>query len=471
MGNKLKIGILLADLVCIAVAFLISFATGMKWIPGYFWIQFVAFLPIAVITALMWMAASFSLELDGFRGGWRIEAVISQVLLGVTVVVIGVSTWGFLTKIYFSRLMLGRFAILLAIFFIAVRAILRFSIARFPGARRRIAIVGGGHVARELGRKIQAHPELMVELVGFINPLGSEPDAPENGSRTESVTGGACLNLLQQRDINELMVISAEMTSVDARRLINNCRANGIRVSLIPEWYELYVSRTEISDLDGVPLISLQEHTPPVFQAASKRLFDLVISLLLVLPGTVIVGIGALLLRLRNHETLRSEVRCGEGGRHFKMYRLNVQRGMPSQSRLQRWLADTGVSELPQLWNVIRGDMSIVGPRPESPQRVIHYTDWERLRLNVKPGITGLAQVSGLRDEHASEEKTRFDLQYILQSSLFMDMSLVIQTGWTLVSRLRRRSRQEQPNDPAGFQKTAKQTEERPLEVSHVDRA
>ena len=94
------------------------------------------------------------------------------------------------------------------------------------------------------------------------------------------------------------------------------------------------------------------------------------------------------------------------------------------------------MTELPQLWNVLRGEMSLVGPRPESPERVRHYSDWQRQRLSVAPGLTGLAQVHGLREQHSSEEKARFDLEYIFHWSLFLDFSLIVQTAWTLVVRL-----------------------------------
>jgi lipopolysaccharide/colanic/teichoic acid biosynthesis glycosyltransferase len=91
---------------------------------------------------------------------------------------------------------------------------------------------------------------------------------------------------------------------------------------------------------------------------------------------------------------------------------------------------------LPQLWNVLKGEMSLVGPRPESPDRVKRYSTWQRERLSVTPGLTGLAQVHGLRERHSSEEKAHFDLQYILHWSLFMDLSLLVQTVWILFVRL-----------------------------------
>jgi len=101
-----------------------------------------------------------------------------------------------------------------------------------------------------------------------------------------------------------------------------------------------------------------------------------------------------------------------------------------------RLLANLSLTELPQLWNVLIGDMALVGPRPESSERVRHYSDWQKQRLTITPGLTGLAQVYGLREQHSSEDKARFDVQYIYHWSPFLDLSLVLQTVWTLAVRL-----------------------------------
>jgi lipopolysaccharide/colanic/teichoic acid biosynthesis glycosyltransferase len=118
------------------------------------------------------------------------------------------------------------------------------------------------------------------------------------------------------------------------------------------------------------------------------------------------------------------------------MFRLNVDRENAILTGFEKLLARLSLTELPQLWNVIRGEMSLVGPRPEAPERVRHYSDWQRQRLSVKPGLTGLAQVHGLRERHSSSEKARFDLEYIFHWSLFLDFSLILQTAWTLTVRL-----------------------------------
>jgi len=114
---------------------------------------------------------------------------------------------------------------------------------------------------------------------------------------------------------------------------------------------------------------------------------------------------------------------------------LDIDRTGENGPTYERLMRDLSISEIPQLWNVLVGDMSLVGPRPEDPERVKHYSDWLKQRLNAKPGVTGLAQVNGLREHHASEEKTRFDLQYQLEWSPFNDLVLILQTIATLAKR------------------------------------
>jgi lipopolysaccharide/colanic/teichoic acid biosynthesis glycosyltransferase len=117
------------------------------------------------------------------------------------------------------------------------------------------------------------------------------------------------------------------------------------------------------------------------------------------------------------------------------MYRFNSRRGANGVSALERLLQMLSVTELPQLVNVFKGEMSLVGPRPETEERVKRYSEWQRQRLICKPGMTGLAQVHGLREESASEDKAYFDLRYIQDWSLLTDLALILETMWTIPRR------------------------------------
>jgi lipopolysaccharide/colanic/teichoic acid biosynthesis glycosyltransferase len=149
------------------------------------------------------------------------------------------------------------------------------------------------------------------------------------------------------------------------------------------------------------------------------------------------------------------------------MWRLNVERQTTNPERYESLFLRWSLTELPQLLNVLRGDMSLVGPRPESIERVKNYSDWQRQRLKVRAGVTGLAQVHGLREQHSSEDKARFDLQYIVNWSPFLDLSLILQTMWTLL--LRGLTQEPVPNPTPKFRRAASEFVTR--EVVDVDRS
>jgi lipopolysaccharide/colanic/teichoic acid biosynthesis glycosyltransferase len=185
-----------------------------------------------------------------------------------------------------------------------------------------------------------------------------------------------------------------------------------------------------------VPAVSA--HTEPFW----KRTFDICMTLALLPICLVPMLAAAALLKLKKGRAFCAERRLGKNGAYFHIYRLNSPRTGASPSGVERLLQTLSVTELPQLFNVLRGDMSVVGPRPEGLDCALRYTDWHRQRLKAKPGMTGLAQVYGLRHQHSSEDKTRYDLQYILHQSLFQDISLLLQTGWTLIQRMFRTQEQ-----------------------------
>jgi lipopolysaccharide/colanic/teichoic acid biosynthesis glycosyltransferase len=170
-------------------------------------------------------------------------------------------------------------------------------------------------------------------------------------------------------------------------------------------------------------------------QMVLKRTVDLVLGSALLALGSPILLATMATLWIHKGKAFASEMRCGCNGRPFRMYRFNVDRAAANLSGTEKTLALLSVTELPQLLNVLKGDMSLVGPRPEPYDRVKRYSDWQRQRLSCKPGVTGLAQVHGLREENSSEAKAYYDLRYIQDWSLLADLSLVLQTIWTISRR------------------------------------
>jgi lipopolysaccharide/colanic/teichoic acid biosynthesis glycosyltransferase len=214
------------------------------------------------------------------------------------------------------------------------------------------------------------------------------------------------------------------------------CREAGMKVHIVPQQYELYLSKARLTEIEDVPLLSLEEQTIPLASVQLKRVIDIIGTVCILTLSAPLFFYSAVVLRWREKNVFKRELRCGQNGIPFWMYRLNVDRDNPEVDAHEEFMVRFSLTELPQLFNVLKGDMSLVGPRPEAPARVKHYSIWQRQRLTIKPGLTGLAQVYGLREQHSSEEKVHFDLQYLLHWSLFVDLCLMIQTGWTLFCRL-----------------------------------
>ena len=440
--NRFPLWILGADLLWIVVALFGADALryGIRW--GAAQEGFVHnLLPFLLVAWFLWVLLSVKTNLDGFRGGWHFPAMVSAVFLAVSFLMTVLLAVSYLSQRYVSRLGLGYFGILLLLGFIAIRYSARLFLRSRHRAGKvgRVVIVGCGQVARELASKIERHPEMLCRVVGFLYPQ----DASGNLGLPRATTGDVTtlltlkvLDLLRSQQVDELILALQKPSWPELLNLVGQCRGQGINVSLVPEPYELYLSKPDLLDLGGVPLLRLRESSTSTMFFQWKRIVDVAFTFSLMFVAAPIVCLAAVALRWTKGRAFRWETRSGQNGRSFAMLRLNVNRHATGLTRFEQFLQQLSITELPQLLNVLRGDMSLVGPRPESPDRVRHYSEWEQQRLSVKPGITGLAQVHGLREQHSSEEKTRFDLQYLLKPSPLTDLSLLLQTSWTLVVRM-----------------------------------
>jgi len=422
-------------------------AMGFAYLCRYGWTwhgpaegSVLTFLPFLVLTIGFWSLLSSRLSLDGFRGGWYSPAIVSELFLAVSCLMGMLLTVAYLRREYVSRLVLSYFGIAIFLGFVAIRFAFRlyFRSLHQAGVVRRVVIVGNGALARELATKVERHPEMLRQVVGFLCPAEVAAGSAPSGSNSISARTIGVVDLLRPQNVDEIIVALPKPGHPEIVDLATRCRNHGIAVSVVPHPYELYLSRTQLIDLDGLPLLQLNDANTAINTPGWQRFMDLTLGSVLFLLAVPIVLTGATLLKRKKERAFCRELRCGKGGKPFWMYRLNSERYVNQLPAHELILQHLSVTELPQLWNVLHGDMSLVGPRPEPPEKVKHYSDWQKQRLNVKPGITGLAQVHGLRDQHSSEDKTRFDLQYILNRSAFTYISLLLQTFWTIAVRLLR---------------------------------
>jgi len=473
MAQKYRFTILMLDLVWIVLAFFLAYALRYHRLDFSLEsaLSFRILYSIIASAVLIWALLSLSRSLDGFHGGWQLSTIVSRLTIGLFYLMVFLFALGFVTRDYYSRLLLLYLPFLLFAGFILIRCGARLVIlsrAR-AGEGRRAVILGGGSVAAELAEKISRHPELLLEVVGFLYPSGNgvSRDAPSANKGNRSLRSTGIANFLEELRVQEVIVVLQQQGSEEVEKVVSQCRELGMCIRLVPYWYQLYVSDANIVEIDGVPLISLEERNVWPGALVLKRILDTVVGSALLLLALPLLSLAVLKIRSQKRNAFCKEIRCGRMGKVFPMYRLNIDRDDPNLAGIQRFMAKFSLTELPQIWNVLTGHMSLVGPRPESPARVKHYSDWQRQRLSVEPGITGLAQVQGLREQHSSEEKARFDLQYIFHWSLFLDLSLILQTVWTLAFRLARPARAPAaPTHPVTERRSAHLGE-----VVHVDRA
>lgn len=442
MMNRLRYPILAADLLWVTVACVLahllrfSLRDGDAATPAP-----LRFYVTAVGTALVvWIFLYFSKNLEGFIGGWHFPTICSQIIVAAFYLMASLLAIGFLTKTDYSRLALFFLGLFLPVGLIEIRYVTWRLVKSWShlGARRRVVIVGSGRVARELVNKIAKHPEMMIEVAGFLYPSDVGPWNDSRLSKAGMITVRTLntLDLLQQKNVQELILVDQLPSGPEIEKLIAGCHRAGMQVHLVPQWYELYLSKARLTEIDDVPMVSVEARSLPPGALELKRVMDFSLGIVLLAITSPALAVISVVLNRKKRNAFKTELRCGQDGTQFPMYCFNVDRWAEDLVGFEKFIARVSLTELPQLWNVVRGEMSLVGPRPEPLERVKHYSVWQRQRLSVKPGLTGLAQVNGLREHHSSEEKAHFDLQYIYHWSLFFDFSLLLQTAWTLTFRL-----------------------------------
>jgi lipopolysaccharide/colanic/teichoic acid biosynthesis glycosyltransferase len=443
-ASNLRNTVLTADLAWGVLAMPLAYLLRYGWIwHGTAHSSALIFVPPLMATLLLWSVMSAWVRLDGFRAGWVFSAVVSQLFLAVLALMCALFTLAYLLREYVSRLALGYFGLLLFLGFLVIRIIARSMLASRRARRliRKVVIVGNGPLAREMVTKIECHPEMLREVVGFLSPGEDACPNLASANRKDAITlqSSNIAELLESRGVDEIILTVPTPGQPEMVDLTSRCNSRGIAVSMVPQPYELYLTKHELTDLDGVPLLQMVPVTSANTEPFWKRTFDVCMTLVLLPVCLVPMLAAAALLKFTKGRAFCTERRFGKNGVQFAIYRLNLPRTGTGLPRYESLLQKLSITELPQLFNVLRGDMSLVGPRPEGLDRARRYTEWNRQRLRVKPGITGLAQVYGLRHQHSSEDKTRYDLQYILHRSPFQDISLLLQTAWTLILRIFRK--------------------------------
>ena len=324
--------------------------------------------------------------------------------------------------------------------------------------QERAVIVGAGSVGIELHRLLIEHPEYGLVPVGFIDDVPSEPGL-------ELLGGMADLDsVIQAKDIRRVLVAFGPRGEQELVATLRSTGLHDVELHVVPRFFELGFSPggPDVEHIWGIPLFQVRRAALRAGAWKVKRVADVLVSAMLLLLLSPLLAVLALAVRLSSPgPVLFRQRRIGQHGHEievlkFRTLRVNADADVtwsveddPRQTTVGRWLRRLSLDELPQLWNVLRGDMSLVGPRPERPHfvsrfsaQVPHYADRHRLPV----GLTGLAQIHGLRGDTSIEERARFDNYYIEHWSPWEDVKVIIATvGVILRDALRASSGSDRP--------------------------
>jgi exopolysaccharide biosynthesis polyprenyl glycosylphosphotransferase len=450
--------LILSDLVIINLALVGAY--WMRYERGWFvevgfYADLADYVPYALLLSVL---LPITFKLDGVYNGRRGQSWFDQMYAIVNATAKGtIVLWAItfvISPLVYSRLLFGLTAVLIVLLTGFSRWIKGFIEARLR--RRgigvdRVLIVGGGEVGRTVIRTIVARPELGYQIVGLVD------DNPDRGNtdigRVKGLGGlDRLAEIVDSEAVDQVFITLPWMYHRKILGIVRECQRKQIKARIVPDLFQMSLSQVDVDDLGGVPLIGVREVTIGRWQRALKRVMDVLIGVvggLMVLP---LMGLIALAIRLDSPgPAVFRQLRVGKGGRQFWCYKFRSMhegaegekeqlqayneaegaffkmRADPRRTRVGRWLRRTSLDELPQFYNVLRGEMSLVGPRPNLPNEVAQYEAWQMRRLEVAPGITGLWQVSG-RSELTFDEMCLLDIYYIENWSPFLDIKILLRT-------------------------------------------
>lgn len=402
------------------------------------------------IPLILWANASYE--------NWRVQAWLDQVFHVAGAVVIAVTVVlaaSFVIRpLVYSRLLILEglvfMILLMALARGVVRLVLRYLRRKGIGVKR-VVIVGAGEVGRRVMRTVVARPDLGYQIVGYVD------DNPNKGEgeigRFKGLGSLDGLPAAIEDEAVDEVIITLPWTY--HRRILNvlrECARRDVMARLVPDLFQMSLSRVEVSDLGGVPLVEIREIAFSRLALVAKRTVDFTGAALALILGWPLFLLIAVAIKLDSPGPIFfRQRRVGKNGEPFDIYKFRSMRtgadaekanlsGLndgeealfkirddPRVTRVGRLLRQTSLDELPQFFNVLRGEMSLVGPRPQIPAEVAQYQPWHRRRLSVPPGITGMWQISG-RSDLSFDEMVLLDLYYIEHWTPWLDFTILLRT-------------------------------------------
>jgi exopolysaccharide biosynthesis polyprenyl glycosylphosphotransferase len=458
--RRLPVLLVLADALLILLAFTIAYYIRyqLQWfrtVDPAFQLSLQEYAPFALALVLLVLLAFRFSGVYPYRPGRSPveETYAIGTATTLAVVVLIVISLAF-RQVLYSRLIYLYTALLVTLLLGLSR--LAISLARghlrhYGIGVRRVLLVGAGEVGRMIMRTVAARPDLGYVLVGFLD------DHPAKGTTDIGPFKalGPVENLeavISAQAADSVIICLPWQSHRTIQRLLRSCEQAGVRAQVVPDFFQLTKEQLHVEVLNGIPLLSTREVSIQGWNLVLKRAVDLILCVLLGGLTLPLTGLIALAIRLDSPgPVLFTQWRIGKHGRPFLCYKFRsmVQRADelqptlaeineasgplfklrddPRRTRVGRFLRRFSLDELPQFYNVIRGEMSLIGPRPNLPEEVEQYEEWHKKRLSTSPGITGLWQVSG-RSDLTFDEMVLLDIYYVENWSLALDLSILLRS-------------------------------------------
>jgi exopolysaccharide biosynthesis polyprenyl glycosylphosphotransferase len=450
--RKVKAIFGLTDLFLTSLAFVAAYQTRIRLhFDRTFHIDFPVAVLLLVLSALFWIAIGYWFDvyekLDSAHPSVVLRDTFRQCALGAASLVLA----EFLLRLDLSR----SFVAIFAVYSWILLCLFRINAARVVGAIRRefgathyVMVVGSGEKAEHLGRSLEQSADYGIRLMGFLDDA---PGFVQLAQQYEQYSLASLPALLRHHVIDEVIFAVDSRKLAEMEEIFLLCDEEGVRTRVVVDFFPHVNSQVYLDRLGLTPLLTFSAAPHDEIRLLAKRITDVLLAaaaLILLLPFMILI---ALVIRVTSPgPAIFRQERCGLNGRRFVFYKFrsmcdNAEEMKPALQHLNekstafkisrdprltaigRFLRKFSIDEWPQLWNVLKGDMSLVGPRPAVPEEVELYQRWQRRRLRMRPGLTCLWAVSG-RDTLDFETWMKMDMQYIDNWSLALDWKIILRT-------------------------------------------
>jgi Undecaprenyl-phosphate glucose phosphotransferase len=436
-----------ADLTLVVVCWFASYWIRFELLTPPEWVPLSEYLVIMPWVLLVWVLAFQSSGLYAASGVQSLSAMTLGVGRAVAVGALLTMAALFLYRAFsFSRLMFVLFGLLTSVGMIVLRTIIYLGARRsrrYERNRNRVLIYGAGKIGRRLESAFRQYPWMGFEIVGFIDDFQRAPDVVG--------TGDQIVDIVDRFEADDTPIdhvyIALPLVAMDkTRSAVDQLATRLVHVYMVPDLFQFDLLNSRVTHLAELPIIHVIDESPDGFGHIVKRLFDIVFSSVVLIVLSPLALVISIAVKLSSPgPVLYRQQRMGLNGRTFEMLKF---RTMPTDAetesgpvwatpdsdratRTGRLLRRTSLDELPQFINVLRGDMSVVGPRPERPVFIRQFREqvpYYMLRHKTKAGITGWAQVHGWRGNTSLDKRIECDLFYIQNWSLALDLKIILLT-------------------------------------------